>query len=298
MPMKTKWLVGQCIRTVSLLLALTLGACDGGLFGTGDGVTANNSIAGSTDPLDMQLPTETSGDTSLGISPIATPEMDTLDGVAFDNTLVTTLRSDPLLNVVNLSDRTLALSLDTQNALLLDQPGLAPGAISELLVLPVGTNTLRLLNANDSNRVFFTIDPLNVGASTLTTLIVRELDNGVDVVPLATQITSDDATLARLRLVQGVPLSDNTTVESELRLVPAGENPGAAEVSYAGISFDNPASAYLSVPAGDYLLQDAQSRFPPQPLTVVGGGVYTVIIIGTDEPVLLIQVNSDNSDLQ
>ncbi len=316
------------IRFCLLCLAGLLVACDGGLFGTGDGSADDNLIitgGGSSDGITDSM--ETSPGIDTGTSPAtdttAGPDEGDISNVdpsgtatdtnasspntpqsgatrAFENTdqAVNTV-AVPFGQVLNLSTRRILLASNAPDELLIDQPGLADNAISQHLALMEGTSSLYFLDATPEqpptlDHTLFAIDPMTLDPSTVTTFIVREHNSIIDVLPLRTQTSTVDQNLALVRLVQASALNDANKISS-LKLNSTGPNPGGVDITFDNISYDGVVDdAYQSVPAGDYLLEDPTSGFSAQAISLEGGKVYTLIWLSLTEPVLQIHVDGGN----
>ena len=336
---------------VTLLCALALAACDGGIFGTGDGSSDLPIDADAGNPSDTPAEgapgeigdggasapepvgsddagetsgddggvsgsgTTTGGDTGGGTTGGTTGGMDGGDtgdddavplqpgnlvsapSSPFTNTQVTgTVPALPRVRLVNATRTSIAL-LDGGGVAVLASD-VAPGEASEYAAVPLGTDSLtarRPSGAEGGEADSYRLEPLLLGTSTVTTLVVRDADDpdgsgdfdgGIDIVPLVTLTSPDDAAQTFVRVVQGVGLSespDEVAVET-FTLVPDGASPGGVEVTLGGVSFDDaPATDYRAAPAGDYLLSGSGGGVSPRPVSLAPDTVYTFVIIGADE---------------
>jgi hypothetical protein len=255
------------LRLVQLiLLACLLSSCDGGLFGTGDGQIIVDEIADS--------------DSGVGDDVVATPIVDG-ESVSlaqpFENLQIGTTITAPLINVINVSDQAILARLDT-NTLFTDL--IAPATFSQVAELQLGENNLALIDPETSEELL-SIRSLTVGASTLTTLIVRNTaTQDLNVVLLSSMSISLTPTVAQLRIVQANLLSNEDTAAT-FSLLPSGNAPGSAEVSFPDISVASASSAnYQSIGPGGYLLADSLGRIEMKSLTLQAGKIYTLIILG------------------
>ncbi|MBX2837511.1 MAG: DUF4397 domain-containing protein [Gammaproteobacteria bacterium] len=290
--------------------------CDGGIFGTGDGGIEEGSMPenGGSDISDSGTTSgagdsDTTGgsdgsdgtDAGAGGGTDGGTDAGTSDGssattpqpIAFTNDLVATSRTDALITIVNVSTiNTSVLELDTQ------------GLPSTLALVPTNTSTdhfsldpaqshqIDYLNADSSTTdVFFTLSPVLVSAGTVSTFIVRGNAERYEVLPLATETTANDATLARIRLIFAANI-DNPDAAGNIRLGSSGTNPGGGEHTFTGISYNNPIGNYIELPAGDYELSDSASRFEIQPISFTGGTSTTIIVTDNLETPLLIEDDS------
>ncbi|MDB4224610.1 hypothetical protein N9850_12630 [Granulosicoccus sp.] len=256
------------LRFVQLiLLACLLSSCDGGLFGTGDGqiiVEADNSNIG------------------VGNDVVATPTVDGSSAVTpqpFENLQIATTITAPLINIINVSDQAVLARLDTNNNTLLTA-SIAPTTFSQVAQLQLGENNLVLINP-DTSEELLNIRPLTVGASSLTTLIVRNTPtqdlNGVLLSSMSISLTP---TVAQLRIVQADLLSNEDTAAT-FSLLPSGNEPGSAEVNFPDISVATASSAnYQSIGPGGYALTDSLGRIDTEFLTLQAGKIYTLIVLG------------------
>ena len=267
----------SALRFLALaILTSTISACDGGLFGTGDGlpvITDNSDVS------------EAGGDITIapGADIAPTPTTPT----SFDNLQVGTTATTPLVNVINVSDQAIITLLSDDNNPLFTDP-IAAGTFTQTAELQLGENNLTIIDAQTSEELL-TISPLNVGASSLTTLIVRS--NAMlelDVVALRSSSVSLTPTMAQLRMVQS-SLVSNTDVAATFSLQPSGDSPGAAEVNYPNISVASASSAsYQSVSPGDYLLVDSLERISPELVNLQAGKIYTLIFVNNPETAILL----------
>lgn len=312
-PMRTVGGRGRIGAATVLLCALLLAACDGGIFGTGDGPDvgppidatppsisgesspgSGGSDTGAGDASDVDGETDgatggtTGGTTGAPPSSGTDPEQPTLvPSSPFENTLVTGTTSTPRVRLVNASGaRTTLVDADGEPLL---PSALAPAQASAYVNVPLGTDSLRVrrLSGADAADVY-RLEPLTLGASSVTTLVVRDTDGAdgdVDVVPLRTLTSPDDPAQALVRIVQGARLSASDDAEpatETFTLVPGGASPGGAEVAFENISFDTSPDdiRYDAVPAGDYALSVSNDTMSPLPMSLEGGTVYTLVIIG------------------
>ncbi|MFT5893430.1 MAG: hypothetical protein ACI8VW_000296 [bacterium] len=258
------------------ILACLLSACDGGLFGTGDGQTIVVDTATSDSGLGGDVTNASAGEN----------DSDAITE-SFDNLQIGTTTTTPLINLINVSDRTIAAILDTSNSLLFAAP-IASGGSTQTAQLPLGENNIILIDPDTSNELL-AVRPLNVGGSTLTTLLVRgNATQVLDVVLLSSMSISLTPSLAQLRVVQANLLSNEDTAAT-FTLQPSGSSPGGSEVSFPDISRASASSAsYQSVSPGDYSLVDSLSRIDAEPVNMQAGNIYTLIILNNPTSAILL----------
>ena len=261
--------------SLTTVLVCLLSACDGGIFGTGDGrpVIVDNldatesvgDIAGAPDSGDLAEPTQ----------------------LSFENLQIGTTTTTPLINIINVSDQAINARLNNSSSEVFDTP-IDAGAFSETVPLVLGENSLLLIQADTSDEPI-SIQPLTVGTLTLTTLIVRNTaTQELDLVPLSSLSISPTPSMAQLRVIQANVLSDSD-MPASFALQPAGNSPGATEVMFTDVSVASAAAAsYQLVSTGDYLLVDSLNRLDPQLLTMRAGKIYTLIILNTADAAYLL----------
>jgi prolyl-tRNA editing enzyme YbaK/EbsC (Cys-tRNA(Pro) deacylase) len=267
------------LRFVQLtILACVLSACDGGLFGTGDGgpviaVAHNPGSDNGMGDIDINSPVGEN-------DPQATTQ-------SFDNLQIGTTTTAPLINVINVSDQAITVSLVTNNDPLFTAP-IAAGDFTQTAQLELGENNLVIINPETSNELL-TIRPVNAGESTLTSLVVRNNTTQIlDVVLLRSMSISLTPSIAQLRIVQADLLS-NEDVSATFSLQPGGISPGGAELIFPNVSLASASSAnYQSVSPGDYLLVDSLDRIGIESLNLQAGKIYTLIIISNPDSQILL----------
>jgi len=282
----------------SFLLLLTTVGCDGGLFGTGDGseivLPTDGSSSAPTPPID--------GDPDLNPpdQPAAPDESETTPNRELNNFLGTGNRELPLVTLINTSSQPLNVVSDVFS---MPQSGTSvePGFTSQYIELPQNQSSLIVINGDNSQPVF-RFSPLALDVSSVTTLLAYDtpvslIDTprtpALNVIALPTLTQSSDSSVATLRIVQSTQLDANDTAAT-MTLIPEGSNPGSGEVNFNDMSLANAsASTYSSVNAGTYQLQDSLARFAPVPISVEAASVYTLVITGNINPVLIISEDSD-----
>ncbi len=307
----------------ALLLLLSLSACDGGIFGTGDGgdvilpddVEGSGSSNGSGDGTAGADQGETDGGETA--DPDDGEDDDTASGDGadlqarpFENLQIASNRDTPLLSMINLSQSSVIVVADTGTAALFD-PAVQSGQVASPVDVPLASEALRVIET-DGNTAQWLLSPLNLGASSVSTLIIRDAvaDNPadsssdepdaftprLDVLALPSRLLPDSDGLVRVRLLQAYAI-DGDERAAEMMLLPAGETPGGSEVSLGSVSpagFQQ-APAYREVMAGSYELRDSLQRFAAVPLTLDAGQSYTLIITGS-ESVLRVVLDSNSGN--
>jgi hypothetical protein len=308
-----------------VIIGLT--ACDGGIFGTSDGSAADiiiptdgSSGVGNTEAMpgatDSQDTAGSATDGSTGTTAGGTTDGSTTDGAqipgastdgstavsedtisfgSFDNTVNSTGQNVALLTIVNVSHHDLIVANENSAQALTDEAVIASGTSSAHVAVPMDEFILEVRAASamdgqaESTLAFMS---MTLSSGSLTTLVVRDHGDGVDIVPLQSDMSTGGAGLARVRVVQGAALNNADTVAT-LSLQSADPNPGGAEAIFNDLSFDIAASTYRDLPAGDYALHDSAGRFSPQAITLIDGVVYTLILQGLADPVLHVEQDSE-----
>lgn len=299
----------------ALLLMLLLTGCDGGIFGTGDGgdIVSPADVEGS-DPTDNGTEPD-EGDSTAPEEPVTEPESPLAPGAdsgdatielrAFENLDTGSDSATPLLSLINLSQQSLGAFSDTDTQALFSAP-VQPGALSPRVTVPLGTESLSVIDT-DTDNTQLVLSPLNLGNASVTTLIARDrlAEPGadpetdidpetssatVDILALPARLSLSDDALARVRLLQVYPIADDDRA-GQMMLLPAGANPGGSEVSLGLVSAADflQTVVYQTVTAGSYELQDSLSRFAPYPLTLSPGHAYTLILTGSETVLLIVQ---------
>ena len=302
-----------------LALALSLFACDGGIFGTGDGdgggiVAPPGGNSGPPSPTDGQTAGGmgdagggTDGDEAGSGEDAGATDGEAggdgaggdadVPGTAFTNTLDVGTADEPRVRLVNASSRGVTLGDARSRPLLTGS--VAPGGTSALAALPPDLDELRLRGADigdGGTALLYRFAPLSLSMSSVTTLVVRDdggadaEGSGVGAVALETRVAPSDPAQALARVVLGGMQDDpdgDEPTERVHRLVPAGESPGGVEVTFEPITFaGDPASDYRDVPAGDYRLVEwlgtedgAGDGLAPRPVSLAPGSVHTFVIV-------------------
>lgn len=287
-----RWLLVTC-------LAMPLVSCDGGIFGTGDGSDVLTDVDASSPSTDSPNG-ETTGSTPVGSDTgmdLGT-DLPTSETLAFENLQVSGSHVAPLIALLNLSSTSLIVRLDDSTDSLFGE-AVPPGVASRRLAMSTGTESLSVIDA-DTLQPVLRLSPLNLGASSLTSLIARNhpTDNGdggigarpaAQVIALPTHQSTADPNVAFVRILQGA-LLDGQDQPGTMTLVPSGAAPGSTDVLLGTLSaatFGQEAD-YQVVSPGNYALTDSLSRFTPVNLSFAGGDVRTLVLTVTPSTLLVI----------
>lgn len=286
----------QLGNRVLLLLCtlLILPGCDGGIFGTGDGSSADiglpDSVGSSPDePDDNGVTTPADPDTDA-------PETDNpQESRGFENLQIASTNPQPLVSLLNFSDASLNASTSPGAVTLFAENVLPtwPLQLSDEVEIALGATALNVTNVATSETVLV-LSPLNLGAFSVTTLIARnrladdatetDSDNplpSVEVIPIYTQKLPNDDGVAWVRLLQVSPLdADDQT--GTISLVPAGSQPGGVEVDLGTMSAASLGlqTDYLPASPGFYRLTDSLERQIGLSIGLEAGQFYTLILFG------------------
>ncbi len=313
--------VGRAVlgTLAALLLLLSLGACDGGIFGTGDGSdiiqpdnaedsdTANGSTDGAGGATGGEEQPDAGGppepnDADSGEA--GGDEGAASEQRAFENLQAGSNRDVPLLSVINLSQSRITAFSDAAPAALFAS-AVQAGEVSAPVAVPLSSQSLSVVLA-DTASLQLQLSPLNLGVSSVTTLIVRDRFAGaqtdsnntdpesgepvVDILALPSRLSPSNDALARVRMLQAYALAGDTRT-AQMLLLPAGSNPGGSEISLGSVSPDSfqQIPDYREVTAGSYAVQDSLQRFAPVPLTLDAGQSYTLILAGSEALIVIVQ---------
>jgi len=286
---------------VIAILCMLLTACDGGIFGTGDGDpidpisgSGDGSTSSTQTPGTSDTTGDTTGDTTSGTDGMtggmadgSTTEAmgaDTSSTIAFQNMQPGGSSSTPRLRVLNVSTGNVSIAANEVNNFIVN--GLAPEQDTGLLNIPIDTSSLLVIdttNTGDPN-FFHVFDPFDAAAFSVTTVIVRDqIADGSGVLALSSQTESNSMDTALVRLVQANTLGD-ATATATITLFSAAQNSSGSDVSFEGLSYEQGATEYTVVIPGSYTLSDGNSRFADTDFTIESGRVYTVVIVSPTAP--------------
>jgi len=275
------------------------GSDTGADTGTAGGADGGSATAGSTEDASTSSGTtdgQVASSTENGSPPTGTTDEQAGDtgSASFNNMSDVTSAADAQMTVINLSRRAIIVALAEELDTLTNEPVLASGQASAHVSVPLGGVDLEIRSAADDMSIttLYRLSPLTLVSGSVTTLIVRDRTTGIDVVALQTDIATSAAGLARVRLIQATDFGADNVVANFL-LQSATPNPSGAEASFDGLSFDAPDSVYQELPPGDYTLIDSAERFAPQPITLLDGLVYTLIMQELADPLLYIELDNE-----
>jgi len=282
------------------VFSLLLNACDGGLFGTGDGDldVVPPSIEDSPDSTppggeeDIVLPGSPSPDASGDQPPV----------LPFENLSPSGLNTaTPLLKLINRSVTDIQLQIMSESVL--STIDVSSGSTSPERELSLMPNTVTLLDSA-SNRMGV-IRPLTAADSTLTTLVLRKAiadapeSTNSTVLALTTRARSTVAGMSMVRLIQISSLATrNQTAQFTLSPVAtdSADTTAPAEILFSNIdALNNPVTDYQLVDAGSYMLTDSLSRFMPEGVTIETDKVYTLLLTDDPESTVILEEDSDVS---
>lgn len=274
-------------------LILTISACGGGIFGTGDG----------SDTVDITTPpTSDAPDAGAEGSPPAESPAPGAAGdtqgptVAFENLIPSGLQTPaPLIKIINQTETTLTIDVNPADAP--HSTSASPGLSSPVLPLSLMGNTVMV--SDPAMNTLLTINPLTAADTTLTTVIIRKplanaaMNTNTSYLITSTLARPPDSTMSLLRLIQ-VSALDTNNQAAEITLSPDTQSPGSSELRFNNVdALTNPITSYQLVGAGQYLLSDSLDRFAPVVLTIDNNKVYTLLLTDTSETSLQVEIDSD-----
>lgn len=303
-------LIRWILNCGGFIVLIGLISCHGGIFGTGDG-SDDGSIGVENGSIGDQEPGTTDGGSGTtgadGSTDGGTSGTDGtsngLDGgsdstqtpatQSFINDSPVTDRTDALITIVNASEQ-LILVTTTSGGAAMPLPLIDPQSSSNHISLdPNQVHSLNVFDARTSStEPLATITTAMLGAASVSTIIIRDINGAFNVMPLITSIASSNVTLSKIRFVQASAFG-NSGIIGDISFQSGGANPGGSEHTYPNISFDNPIGDYIELPAGDYILGDSADRFENQLVTMQGGSVITYIMTGSTDPILIIENDSE-----
>jgi hypothetical protein len=287
------------LRALLLLLALSITACDGGIFGTGDpgidiedasGGTTGGNQGGTTDG-------GTEGGTGDENSPVGTTggatEGDTVsvdgfaEAVPLINSVVTTERDVALVRVLNFTPDSVSLTS------LGDQEGVIPSrTVSTLLSLPQTISRIEI-NSTIGELLLGSLDPVALASGSLSGVLIRSATTEafIDVSAYESRASSDDEGTALVRLIAAeVANTDGAaSTSTDIELVPTGEALTGTRVILTGLDYNNPVGDYSIAAVGDYSIQSGGQELAA--LRLEPRGSYSLVQV-VDEAVRVI-VDSD-----
>ena len=307
-----------------VLALISISACDGGLFGTGDGTPI---IDASTDNMDgntgesSTVGTSTGADgstTSGGSDTTGTSTGDMMSGgssntptfgteIVFTNNSVTLSGQQRLVDVINTSSNAINFSYtandtDTLNTdsleKLLGTSGVAMGQSSNYVAINTQQSRYYIFN-NSTNDIISVFGPAELDPNTATTLWVSDsaTDNAqntltVETTALVTSIQTSDPSLVKVRIIDAANVGASSNLES-MGLLSSGNNPGGIDVTFSSGTVNNQVSTYKELPAGQYEFHIGDVRFSEQLLELAAGTVYSIVILNADNQTLLVKPDSE-----
>jgi len=226
----------------SLLLALALIGCDGGLSGTG--VPPIDNSAGTDPGEEGGSPARPTGDQDAALDaqprPLENTEAVRQQGIEIRivNTRADAVALDAGAEAVRLIDRIDALGAAPGTGRVIDDSARMPSRLDA---------PLRLVSlADDTPLAVF--QPLSLVPGSVTTLVARSsTSERASVIALATRIEPPDPTLALLRVVNTLAMDADASGGARVTLVG-----GEGERELGTIDAAQPATAYAVVAPGEY----------------------------------------------
>jgi len=251
------------------------GTADAGTgIGVGSTDGASAGVVGNTDGDSTSGDPTTGGTAGSAVEPPVNPdEMNPPPDTGADN-------ADNQVYVINTAST--SLNVVTQGAEqqidMFDAGSVASTGLSENGP-PGSIATNFTITNNDTTELLLEFSEPIEKPSDRVTIVFREDEAGINSFVLNTETKTSDPGLAKVRIVQGDTLGD-ALIESEMRLVSAGENPGGMDKTFAALSYNRPNTDYSELLAGDYELVDVANRFSPFAVTLEGGISYSLVLVG------------------
>lgn len=293
----------DCKLFVLLTTAALLGACDGGIKGTGGpmlegpdaDLVTNPIITGQGPELTMTAP---SGNVAS----------DALDSdITFANNVDATLRSDSIFKIVhtvnNLAPVYAILNQDLANPLI-SQPGINFGEGSEFyLSVPADTYELDIVaNTGPSDPAVFPmqvagINPMSLSAGSASTFILRGLtDDGsgqvqtypIEVLAVPNVLSTNDENTVNIRILHAAPNFD-AVGDVDIYIRPADStNPTTGLPTFEDFSYTVGDTGYFETIEGDYSITATNAdgvtqRIPSTTAISPPAGSSTTIVIIDDQ---------------
>jgi len=252
--------------------------------GTTDSGTTDSGFtdSGTTDSAQIDNSESTAGDTAGSSSD---------NSGEFSNDTATLNSSTPKLNVINATFNTINV-LDNNADAIYSADGVSSLSRGPTIDLDSNETAFDIVNNNDRSNSLYRLDPLLVANATFTTLVIREFNQQHTVVSLATETSTNDSMLAKVRIVQASVWSERSDI-SRISALSSGANPGGVDVVFPPVQYDQPATMYIELPAGDYDIASDQANLPLTPLTFVGGNAYTLVLVGDSNTMIIISNDSE-----
>lgn len=284
---RAAWLAG--------IATLLLASCGGGLSGTGDG---GDHVVESTGPVGTGIvdadssvdePADTLVDGSEPAGEDASEEAVTAPlSIAFENSLPVVESEAALLVLANATTRPVDFGLD--DAPLRD---LAPEAFTVPIAFAPGRDRLAFSSIEPASNA--SLEPFDVVAGSVTTVIWRDDGDGRVPLPLVTEVATTDPTLARVRVALGSAPRGSTV--GRWRLEPVDGALGTA----AETGSDDPlalATDYIDIQPGRYRPSRAdlasEMNVSTADVELARGRTYT-LVIGDTRQLLIDDSRSDDT---
>ena len=295
--MKIRLLRVWCGRILLVGVLAILSGCDGGIFGTSDGSidsSVDNADAGSPLP-EPPASTETPPTDGVEASPDDADDDSQVEVRPFENLLIGSNSSQPLIALVNLSTVPLDVIVGADSVF---PDAILSGVVSGYASVALESTQLSVVDGNTAEPLLI-LSPFNLGAFSVSTLIARNrLTTGgdeqtlpdVEIIAIASQQLPIDDGVARVRLLQASPLDEDDEPAS-MSLVPAGESPGGSEVELGLVSAAGfgTSSDYRLVAPGSYRLVDSLDRLTPLSVELAGNEFHTLILTGSPVELLVLR---------
>lgn len=256
----------------------TTGGLDAGSAG-GGAADAGASDAGASDTGSADA-----GSADAGVTDGGTAASDSR--AEFTNTNETLNSTDARLNLINATSLILnAVDVSVEpEVVLFDANGVAASSVSATVTLTGNSSAISIVDNGSVANELVLLPTLTTSEGTLTTLVIRETSSGIDLLPLATDTSTSNNALSKVRVIHAVMHSNSG---SSFVLSSAGDNPGGTETQFEPVSFALPESGYLEIAAGDYDLVDAANQIATRRYSFEAGQVYTIVLINTDGTAIL-----------
>jgi len=265
---------------------------------TGGSTTTDGGTVGSTDgdTTGQGTTADSSTENSDGaMNPF--PETEITTNAQFINETAVLSTAEARLNVVNASNLTInVFETSVQpDSVLFNENGIASQSISNSVSLMNNESSLDFVDNNALGELLGSYSQFDAADATLSTVFVRQLDATFYLNAAATQTSTSDAGLTKIRVVQASALN-NAETNAQFMLLATGDNSSGVDASFDPISFFTPVSPYLEVPAGDYEFTDELGRKDNETFSLSGGTVYTITVLGPDATPSLLNNDSASAN--
>jgi len=284
-------------------ISIFLVACDGGIFGTGDGEIIDPSESANTDLSPADTEEDGVGDGAAS-TPVTDEQANAVD--QFDPAIDVLVSSSgefvasnrftnnnggaALVSFVNLTDmRVEIFESEEQNIdSILSTSALSPTAASSDIsaTIPSGTPTLFIDSVQQENerRNLARVDVSNLNPGTNTLFVLRNTEPSTNIIALPIiSVAVQNQLDSSIRIVSAGLIGD-PLVPSTFTLTPTMEaGNDAPQVSYpfSAVSASEPVTQYETVPQGVYILSDDVGRYTNITINInnpMEGQIYTLIL--------------------